>query len=70
MAKTITVAGYFGKDKEITKDEFVKEWTDHTAQLKRIDWSLDWNKEVDEMIQYVKDRAELEFDRVLEEQSK
>ena len=30
---TITVAGLFGKDKEVTLEEFTRRWVNHAAEL-------------------------------------
>jgi hypothetical protein len=64
---TITVAGYFGKDKEVTRDEFVAIWKEHAGNLYRLpsdDAGFTWAaKVIDETVEL----AGSEFDRILEE---
>ena len=36
---TITVEGWFGKDKEVTRDEYVKLWADNATLYRLIDYS-------------------------------
>lgn len=60
-SRTITVASHFG-DKELTKAEFIKHWTNHTAELKRIDYSMDWQEYVFGIIEAVSLKAGAEFE--------
>jgi len=68
--KTITVSGWSGKDKSLTKDEFAKQWTDHVAQIRRISYSLDWQKTSSVITEQVRKQAEIEFDETWAEQNK
>ena len=61
---TITVAGYFGKDKEMTRDEFCDTWVSHVNQLKRIDYDPSWIVEVNAMTDKVRAKCNEEFDRL------
>ena len=36
---TIIVEGWFGKDKEVTRDEYVKLWADNATLYRLIDYS-------------------------------
>ena len=56
----ITVSGFFG-DKEVTKQEFAKQWTDHIAQLRRLTYSQQWQQKVDAILDQVRTQAEDEF---------
>lgn len=68
-APTITVAGYFGRDKEVTRDEFVAIWKEHAGNLMRLpsnDAGFTWaTKVIDETVEL----AGSEFDRILKEKS-
>ena len=68
MKTTITVQGYFG-DKELTQDEFVTQWVDHVAQLRRLSWTQEWADEVDAILAKVTREARAEFIRLLVLQS-
>lgn len=57
--------GYFGM-KKITRDEFAKEWVEHTKQLWRISYDTEWMERVSEIAEEVRTKAEQEFDRMLE----
>lgn len=57
---TITVSDWRGEDKQITRDEFVKQWVDHGLQFNRLDW--DFYQSIKDSI---KEAAEKEFDRLL-----
>jgi len=59
-AETITVAGHFG-DKELTQEQFVKEWTDHVRQLQRLTCSTPWMEQVSKITATVRQQAEDEF---------
>jgi len=65
---TITVAGYFGKDKEMTRDEFQATWSEHVLQLKRIDYDPSWCHEVEAMHTKVMEKCNEEFDRLFHAQ--
>ena len=58
--------GYFGM-KKITKDEFAREWIEHTKQLWRISYDPEWMERVSEFAEDVRDKAEHEFDRLYKE---
>ena len=63
-AQTIKVDTFFGT-KDITKNDFIKQWEDHVKQLKSIDYSMEWQEKVSVMIKNVTDTASKEFDRIL-----
>ncbi len=54
---TITVKGYFG-NKQMTKAEYAKRWTDHVQELRMLSWDIDWQKKVDRMMTEVGKMAE------------
>lgn len=66
---TITVAGYFGKDKELTREEFFAHWSEHVLQLKRLDYNREWVFKVEAMHNQVKAKCHEEFDRIHLEQT-
>lgn len=57
--------GMFGT-KKVTKDEFAKEWVEHTKQLWRISYATEWMEKVSEFAEEVRTAAEQEFNRLLE----
>jgi hypothetical protein len=67
---TITVNGYFGKDKQITKQEFAKVWIDHLTQMRTISWDQAWQQNVDAMIDKTRTQCHAEFDRLYIDQNK
>lgn len=58
---TITVFGYFGKDKEMTEEAFCATWTAHCRELKRIDYDMEWTMQIDELIEIVERKCKQEF---------
>ena len=67
--KTITVDGYFG-EKQMTVQEFTKEWREHAGQLLRLDYSDEWTREVTGIAGKVIARAIKVFDETYAEQNK
>ena len=63
-APTITVAGYFGKDKEVTREEFFSHWSEHVLQLKRLSFERSWITEVEIIHSKVEAKCNEEFDRL------
>lgn len=57
---TITVNTYFG-DRQMSREEFVKEWEDHMRQLHRLSWRH--MHEFQQMQARVAELAGEEFDR-------
>ena len=66
--RTITVNGYFG-DKQMTIEEFTREWTEHTKQLWRIMPSSTWMERVSEFSVEVELACHSEFVRMWQEQT-
>ena len=64
---TITVRGYFGKDKEMTRQEFVEVWKSHMTQLFHL--SHEHYEEFKAMRDRVEEIADAEFDRLKEVQA-
>lgn len=67
--RTITVDGSFGEI-QITKEKYCEMWKSHTNQLRRINYSLDWQKEVSVMTERVVEVVEADFERLYKEQNK
>ena len=65
--ETVTVVGYFGKDKQVTREEFVKVWKEHISELRRLSWD---DPRISEIIETVQEIASVEFDRLRAAQSK
>ena len=59
-AETITVSSHFG-DKEVTKEQFVKQWVDHAKQFMRITHAPSWQRKVADIMQEVGQAADDEF---------
>ena len=52
--QTITVSNSFGRDKEITREEFIRQWVEHVGQMHRIcETEVDMN-----MVRLIKKNAE------------
>ena len=66
--RTITVAGHFG-DKQVTCPEFKTIWVNHVRELRRLDYSTEWQQQVDKMVETVGDKAEAEFEAMHEKQA-
>lgn len=66
--RTITVGSYFG-DKEVTKQEFVDIWYKHLFELRRLDYSGDWNQKVDDMAVVLRNKCMNEFERLYKSQN-
>jgi len=64
--KYIVVASHFG-DKKVSKDDFTKEWVEHTKQLWRMSYDTEWMEYVSNVADIVRVRAEQEFDRLWKE---
>jgi hypothetical protein len=64
--KTITVQGWTGRDKQVTKEEFTKLWVGTTIQFKHIDYSQEWTDAVNDFALLVQLQCEKEFDRLYE----
>ena len=52
---TLTVAGWFGKDKEVTRDEYIKLWVEHSdlyrlVHYKQLAYMEAWVQEVKDEI--------------------
>jgi len=65
--ETVTVQGYFGKDKEMTRDEFVDVWKSHTMQLHNL--TINHGPEIDTIVETVVQWANDEFNRMMEKQA-
>ena len=61
---TITVESYFG-EKQVTRDEFIRRWDDHAAELVNINWSADWQDELQAFREKVQKRAAERFNEML-----
>ena len=68
--KTITVADWNGKDKQITRADFITTWTKHVGELRAINYDRDWCTEVARMQEIVEAEVSREFDRLYEAQNK
>jgi hypothetical protein len=68
--KTITVTNSFGADIDVTKEEFVKRWTDQTRDMWKIAEEIEDFKIVDEISALVAELAERSFDSVLAQNNK
>ncbi len=64
---TITVQGHFGKDKQITREQFIQEWVNHAKQLHNLSWEA--HEEIVVIVKQVESIAVIEFTRLLAEQS-
>ena len=62
--KTITVENSFGKDKQITRLDFITQWYEHMGQLNRLSW--DHADEFKKMQMRISEIAGEEFDRLWE----
>lgn len=62
--QTITVNGWFGDDKQMTKEEFTKVWREHAGELLRINHGDAWTREVTAIAKKVIEQCEKEFDRM------
>ncbi len=69
-ARTITVEGYLGKDKQITKQEFSDTWFAHVKQANAISYTTDWMDKVEEFTLAVQLQCDIEFERLFKEQNK
>ena len=65
--RTITVAGHFG-DKQVTKEQFVGEWSSHMRELNSLSW--DHMEEFAVMRGRVEEIAADGFERVYAAQNK
>ena len=63
--ETITIENLFGEDIDVTKEEFVKRWTDQTRDMWKIAAETDDFLIVDQIDALVADLAERSFDSVL-----
>jgi len=61
---TITVKNCFGNEKQISREDFVKQWSDHVRELNSLSW--DHTEEFQTMRKRVEQIAGEEFDSVLE----
>ncbi len=66
MTDTITVTGYFGKDKQVTREEYISTWKEHASQFHRLRPSAKW-EDLEMVEATVLKWAEDEFDRLLNE---
>ena len=67
---TITVIGWFGKDKEMTRSQFCEVWTDQVKETRRLSIIPEWQTKVDTMVDWVEREASAEFDRMYETQQR
>jgi hypothetical protein len=67
---TITVEGYLGRDKQVTKEYFVKQWTSHVNEIKWLDFSMEWQLRCEKIKDEIAAKAESEFERLLKVQEK
>ena len=66
---TVTVTGYFGKDKQITRKDYVETWKSHGTDLYKIaPPTADGYNEVTELVARITLLANREFDRLYSEQ--
>ncbi len=63
LAPTITVADSFGNDKQITRADFTKRWTDHIRELRSLQPSLS-SKRITSIKKEISNAAAAEFDRI------
>lgn len=67
----ITVTGYFGKEKQITKQDFVKRWKDHAKELFTLSGENQktW-EEINELVNRIEELACDEADRIIGRQAR
>ena len=70
MPKTIKAITFFGKEKEVTKQEFANLWVEQASNLRRLSSKAEWQQEVNIMIERVRDQAHKQFDFVFTKQNK
>jgi hypothetical protein len=63
MTATKTVEGYFGP-KQITREEYVKQWTSHFSQMYHLIDSSEDIKELDAMKEKLSKMAGVKWDRI------
>ena len=61
--RTITQNGMFGEI-TLTKEEFIKRWTDHVSQLYRLSYEQEWETFVKATLDVVEHKASLEFNEI------
>jgi hypothetical protein len=66
---TITVTGYFGKDKQITRADFIKTWRDHVQELTRLSCEFEFATKIRDWMRETEFEAAREFDRIHNEQT-
>lgn len=68
--RTITVASLFGNDKQLTRPEFIRTWTDYVAQLERLSQHQSDSKIIADFLAYTEDLAGRNFDDIYERQNR
>ena len=58
--KTITTTNMFGREVELTKEEFVARWKEHAEELHRL--GFEYRTEIVDIVDRVVALAETEFD--------
>lgn len=64
--ETITVTTWYGADKEMTREEYMREWLEHAHEFRKISW--DYPHELLEIESIVRKMCNAEFDRLREKQ--
>jgi len=67
MEPEIEIEGYFGP-KQVSKGKFVEIWLSYTRELLNLSFSREWNEEVVQILEKVKEQAEKTFEAKLEQQ--
>lgn len=62
--QTKTVEGFFGKPKQITRDDFIKRWTEHVGQMYCLAATTAEYKELRDMLNRVAELAGQAWDRM------
>lgn len=65
--RTITFAGYFGKDKEMTREDFIAIWKEHASNLRRLPSNVAGFAWADKVVAETVELAGSEFDRIYSE---
>lgn len=63
---TITLTGYFGKPKQVTRKEFARAWMDAVSDLYNLTMTADDHEYVNEVKAWVESKANEKFDRALD----
>jgi len=62
--RTITVAGFLGNDRQVTKKQFNNIWSDQVREYRHLSWDNDFNDKISEFMNLVSEQANTEFERM------